>query len=75
MPLNVLGQGFPCGSMVKNLPANAGDIRDMGSVPELGRSPWMSAWQTIPVFLPGEFSWQEDPGNLEFKGSQRVGQN
>ena len=24
--------------MVKNLPANAGDIRDMGSVPGLGRS-------------------------------------
>ena len=25
--------------MEKNLPANTGDIRDMGSVPELGRSP------------------------------------
>ena len=25
--------------MVKNLPANAGDIRDMGSIPELGRFP------------------------------------
>ena len=25
--------------MVKNLPANAGDIRDSGSIPELGRSP------------------------------------
>ena len=25
--------------MVKNLPANAGDIRDVGSIPELGRSP------------------------------------
>ena len=25
--------------MVKNLPANAGDPRDMGSVPGLGRSP------------------------------------
>ena len=25
--------------MVKNPPANAGDIRDVGSVPELGRSP------------------------------------
>ena len=26
--------------VVKNLPANAGDIRDMGSIPGLGRSPW-----------------------------------
>ena len=25
--------------MVKNLPANAGDIRDLGSIPETGRSP------------------------------------
>lgn len=24
---------------VKNLPANAGDVRDVGSVPRLGRSP------------------------------------
>ena len=25
--------------MVKNLPANAGDVKDMGSVPGSGRSP------------------------------------
>ena len=25
--------------MVKNMPANAGDIRDVGSIPGLGRSP------------------------------------
>ena len=25
--------------MVKNLPANAGEVRDAGSVPRLGRSP------------------------------------
>ena len=25
--------------MVKNMPSNAGDIRDVGSVPGLGRSP------------------------------------
>ena len=25
--------------MIQNLPANAGDIRDMGSIPGLGRSP------------------------------------
>jgi len=32
--------------VVKNLPANAGDIRDRGSIPQLGRP--------TPVFLPGE---------------------
>ena len=31
--------GFPGGSVVKNPPANAGDTRDMGSIPGLGRSP------------------------------------
>ena len=30
------GMGFPVGSVVKNLPANAGDE---GLIPELGRSP------------------------------------
>ena len=25
--------------VLKNMPANAGDIRDMGSIPESGRSP------------------------------------
>ena len=31
--------GFPHGSVVKNLPANAGDTGDSDSVPGLGRSP------------------------------------
>ena len=30
---------FPGGSMVKNSPANAGDARDVGLIPGLGRSP------------------------------------
>ena len=31
--------GFPGGSVVKNPPANAGDIRDMDLMPGSGRSP------------------------------------
>ena len=31
--------GFPGGSVVKNLPANSGDVRDTGSILGLGRSP------------------------------------
>ena len=31
--------GFPGGSVVKNLPSNAGDERDAASIPGLGRSP------------------------------------
>ena len=32
-------QGFPGGSVVKNLPANAGVAGDSGSIPGSGRSP------------------------------------
>ena len=34
-----IDRGFPGGSVVKNPPANAGDLGDMGSIPGLGRSP------------------------------------
>ena len=37
--------------MVKNPPANAGD---MGSIPKLGRSSGSRKWQPTPVFLPGK---------------------
>ena len=32
-------QGFPGGTVVKNLPANSGDAGNLGSIPGLGRSP------------------------------------
>ena len=32
-------QGFPGGTSGKESSANAGDIQDTGSIPELGRSP------------------------------------
>ena len=34
-----MGAGFPDVTMVKNPCANAGDTRDAGSIPGLGRSP------------------------------------
>ena len=39
--------------MVKNPPANAGDVSDAGSIPGSGRSPGR-AWQPTPILLPGE---------------------
>ena len=35
----MLLKGFPGGSVVKNSPANAGDTRDVGLIPGLGKSP------------------------------------
>ena len=49
------GGGSPAGSVVKNLPANAGDV---SSIPGSGRFPWRRAWQPTPVFLPGESNGQ-----------------
>ena len=41
--------------MVKNLPANAGDIRDMGLIPGLGRFPGGGHGNTL------QYSCLEDP--------------
>jgi len=40
--------------VVKNPPANAGEIKDNGLIPRSGTNPWRRAWQPTPVFLPGE---------------------
>ena len=51
--------------MVKNPPASAGDRRDMGLIPGLGRPPGGGHWQPTPVFLTGESPWTEEPGRLQ----------
>ena len=64
--------GFPCGSAVKNLPANAGDL---GLIPESEKNPLeeeMATHSSIPAL---ESSWTEEPGGLQSLVSQRVGHN
>ena len=39
-------------------PANAGDAKEVGSIPGLGRLPGRGKWQPTPVFLPGKFHGQ-----------------
>ena len=46
--------------VVKNWPANAGDVRDMGLIPGSEKIPWRRAWQPTPVFLPGESHGQRN---------------
>ena len=45
--------------MVKNLPANVGDIRDCGFCPGVGKIPWRRKWQPTPVFLAWRLPWTE----------------
>ena len=47
----VWGHSTRAGAVVKNLPANAGDL---ASISGSGRFPWRRKWQSTPEFLPGE---------------------
>ena len=60
------GRGFPSGSVVRNLPAGAGDT---GSIPGGGRK-----WQPPPVFLPGQSHGQRSLARCGPWG-HRVGHN
>ena len=48
-------KGFPGGTSVKNIPANAGDLRDSVFGPWVRKMPWIREWLPTPVFLPGEY--------------------
>ena len=40
--------------MVRNSPANAGDLKDEGLDPWVGKIPWRKKWKPTAAFLPGE---------------------
>ena len=54
--------------VVKNLPVNAGDLRDGSTIPGSGRSPWRREWQPTPVFLPGESHGQRSLAGYSLQG-------
>ena len=60
--------------MVKNLPANVGDLREMGSIPGSERSleEGMATHSSIPAW---RIPWTEKSGRLQCRGLQRVGHN
>ena len=58
--------------MVKNLPANAGEVRD--AVPSLGQEdPLEEGTATHSSILAWRIPRTEQPGALQSMGSQRVG--
>ena len=59
--------------VVKNLPANAGDVRDTGSIPGLRRSPGGGHGNPTPVILAWRSPWTEEPGRMQSMGSKREG--
>ena len=54
------------------VPANAGDIRDVGAVPGFGRSPGGGHGSPLQ-YLAWRTPWTEEPGGPQSMGSQRVG--
>ena len=49
--------------VVKNPPVNAGDIRDVGSIPGLEK-PLEEGIATYSIILAWRILWTEDPGGL-----------
>ena len=57
--------------MVKNQPANTGNIRHVGSIPGLGRSLEEGVAIHSSILAWG-IPWTEEPGGLQSIASQRV---
>ena len=57
--------------LVKNLPSNAGDAKDPGSIPGSGRSSGEGNGNHSHI-LAWKISWIVEPGGLQSMGLQRV---
>ena len=57
--------------MVKNPPANVGDVGDTSSIPGW-EDPLEKGMATRSSILAWEIPWTEEPGRLQSMGSQRV---
>ena len=58
--------------VVKNLLANAGDVRDMGSILGL-RRPLEEGMVTLSSILAWRIPWREDPASVQSRGSHKIG--
>ena len=58
--------------MVKNMPANAGDSRDVGLIPGL-EDPLEEEMATHSSILAWRITGTEEPGGLQSMGSQTFG--
>ena len=60
---------FLAGSVIKNLPDNAGDTEDVGLILGLGRSPG-GGNGTHSSILAWKIPWREEPGGLQSMEAQ-----
>ena len=55
--------------VVKNLPANSGDVKEMGLIPGLGRTPGGGHGNPLSTFA-WTLPWTEDPGGYSLQGGK-----
>ena len=67
-------EDFSHGTVVKNLPANAGDTRDVGSIPGQ-EDPLEKGVTAHSSVLAWDIPWTEEPGRLQSMALQRAGHN
>ena len=61
--------------VVKNPPANAGNVRDLGSDPWVGKIPLEKEMATHSSFLAWRVPGTEEPSRLQRIGSHRIRHN
>ena len=66
--------GFPGGSVVKYLPANARDTRDAGSI-HGSEDPLEEEISTYSNIVAWKIPWTEEHDRIQSMGSQRVRHN
>ena len=72
--MSVYTQACQVALVVKNPPANEGDVRDMGGIPGSGRSPGGGHGNSLGI-LAWRIPWTEEPGRLQFMRLHRVRHN
>ena len=66
-------RGPPDGSVVKNLPCNAGDAGDAVLIPGSGQASKRRKWRPVLVFLPEKSHGQRSLVGCKSTGSQKEG--
>ena len=70
IPTYPLLWGFPCGSVVKNLPAHSADAGDSGSIPG-GEDFLEEGMATHSRILAWEIPWPDEPGGPQAMGLRK----
>ena len=70
--LSYLALDFPGGASGKESTCQCRRHKKCEFDPWVGEIPWGRKWQATPVFLPEKIPWTEEPGSLQFMGSQGV---